>query len=650
MAKTKEQRAAAHQRQLERATRKRQGGKVELVSAQRGSGCTEQREAEVNSMADVVQALLQHKEPLACETVGGREEMLVSLQTCNAEDQSQEMLQLQPYSAKITGRRRSTHGADHTRFIISVTGSDRTSTVERSYLDFEDLRARLQPMMHELPAMPPNTLQHVCIEGRYVEMREEGLQQLLAAMLRIDRTLRFLELRSFLLSDSSEIQETGHTEAVESQHVDVLESVHESIRLLSIEPFDTTEMKADVFSDCQLTREGSPRTVESICDEDEEVIGEEDHETSILYEEPCNAAVTEPAEKAEEFVDRYFVDNGELQATTDGLGYRHSKNFTDKVRPEECADWGSYVNGIEEGAEWLRVPSRNLFLPIFANGKRVLSKCAGDVVGFERANSHDDATVGTKDEDSNLSEGLCNVAATGSVEEGEVSAETETLELNVQSQEEDEKAGLLHGMVVEKLDTNDLASALEAHEEAFDTAVSLKLQTARMTRSVGGNQQTAAWLQQLGKIKLQINDVHGAIESFSNAQAIYRRCGKLQTLDGANLLRDLGAAKLQSGDANGALKACEGICEYAGSLQTPAAVQLIHDLGRLWHLLAPSSIFAAACAFLEDVNQEELDKSANRGSQSVVVEEAKHVGPLCTAFLKFGRSLLCLCSHTKTHK
>lgn len=267
----------------------------------------------------------------------------------------------------------------------------------------------------------------------------------------------------------------------------------------------------------------------------------------------------------------------------------------------------------------------------------------------ERPVSHDVTIVGNRIEVSDLSVRPCKVAVTESLEEGAVPAEVETVGLNFQSQEEEARASVPQGTALAIPDSDDLASALEAYEEAFHTAVSLKLQLTRMAHPAGVNKQTAVWWHQLGKVKLQTNDVNGAIDSLSNAEAIYRHCDWMQTLDGANLLQDLGAAKLQIGDDDGVLKVCEAIYEYAGSLQSSAAKQFLNDCSKLWHLLAPSSIFAAACALMDAVNQEELEKRAMRRSPSMEVAEATRRSPMCTAFLKFGRSLLCLCSPARTN-
>mmetsp|Transcript_73076 Transcript_73076/g.133780 ORF Transcript_73076/g.133780 Transcript_73076/m.133780 type:complete len:788 (+) Transcript_73076:139-2502(+) len=75
----------------------------------------------------------------------------------------------------------------------------------------------------------------------------------------------------------------------------------------------------------------------------------------------------------------YIVDNSELKAQTDGLAYRIRKEWDAKVDPhtsKELAIWYSYVDGVEEDDEWLRVPGadRTLFLPLFVRGIRVIRR------------------------------------------------------------------------------------------------------------------------------------------------------------------------------------------------------------------------------------------------------------------------------------
>mmetsp|Transcript_7988 Transcript_7988/g.15097 ORF Transcript_7988/g.15097 Transcript_7988/m.15097 type:complete len:622 (+) Transcript_7988:82-1947(+) len=621
MAKTKEQRAAAHQRQLERASRKRQA-------------CTQQRKVvaelavEESGKADSVQFLLQNTEQVSCQITGG---MQVGCQSLSDEDQFVKSAHLKPYSAQITGRRRSTHGSHHTRFIIAVTGSDGTSTVERSYSDFEVLFAQLHPVMPELPAMPPNTLQHVCIAGRYVETREEGLQMLLAAMLQADSTLRLAELRSFLLADAPEVRGIGRElETGLCQSGDALKNEHESMVLL---PTDAAGMKADVLeviSDTEVTTDGAPMSSESLCDEDDEVYS--------LCEEPAQPETLDLS-----------VQNtmGEISAFEGAGVERHDKDEEITSLSEEPCN-AAVAESVTDGDD-----TGNLDLS-FQNQEKDISMLQG--TGAEddsnAAPMHSEEVGDESHEVGSPFEEPCHAATPESVQEGTVSSEMDTLELSFQSQEE--KVTLLEGTAVDKPvdkpDSNHLASALMAYEDAFEVAMNLKLQVTKMTHPVGGNEQTAVWLHKLGNVKLQTNDVTGAIQSFAEAEAIYKRLGKLQTLPGARLLQDLGAAKMQGGDTTGALKACEGICKYAASLQTPAATQFLHNVEKLWHLLAPASIFAAACAFLDDVNDGELVKLVKPGMKSTAIKEAKCGGVLCSAFLKFGRSLLFLCSRSQNRQ
>ena len=55
---------------------------------------------------------------------------------------------------------------------------------------------------------------------------------------------------------------------------------------------------------------------------------------------------------------RWRVDNTELNARTEGLDYRQSKRFDDKlVHP--LAKWGSIVDGIDTGDGWLQTQVRS---------------------------------------------------------------------------------------------------------------------------------------------------------------------------------------------------------------------------------------------------------------------------------------------------
>lgn len=64
----------------------------------------------------------------------------------------------------------------------------------------------------------------------------------------------------------------------------------------------------------------------------------------------------------------YVVDNSELQAKTDGLGYRSYKSIDDHSRAG--APWGTSVVGTDEGDGWVRVGE--YYLPMVMNGARVL--------------------------------------------------------------------------------------------------------------------------------------------------------------------------------------------------------------------------------------------------------------------------------------
>lgn len=74
-------------------------------------------------------------------------------------------------------------------------------------------------------------------------------------------------------------------------------------------------------------------------------------------------------------METFLADNSQLRADTAGLGFRQSKNYSDKaVSPTgqpECLEWGKVIQGVDEGDGWVRVaPSR--FLPMMLSGKSVL--------------------------------------------------------------------------------------------------------------------------------------------------------------------------------------------------------------------------------------------------------------------------------------
>jgi len=81
---------------------------------------------------------------------------------------------------------------------------------------------------------------------------------------------------------------------------------------------------------------------------------------------PTPAGVPLPDEK------EYVVENTRLQAASEGMAYRSSKNWED--RADAQVNWGETVKGRDEGDGWLKVrhPSGILFLPFKAQGKLVV--------------------------------------------------------------------------------------------------------------------------------------------------------------------------------------------------------------------------------------------------------------------------------------
>jgi hypothetical protein len=131
----------------------------------------------------------------------------------------------------------------------------------------------------------------------------------------------------------------------------------------------------------------------------------------------------------------------------------------------------------------------------------------------------------------------------------------------------------------------------------------------------------AATVHEMGKAKLQMRDLKGAIQRFVEAEAIHRQMGTLKTLAGAHLFLDLSVARLVDGDVDAALDACEGICEYAGLLRTPAAITFLHQVAELpcqcGALNGVRRILVASVAFMEDVHKSEIDAFVNRWSESL---------------------------------
>lgn len=70
---------------------------------------------------------------------------------------------------------------------------------------------------------------------------------------------------------------------------------------------------------------------------------------------------------------RFLVDNRFLQATTQGILFRHSKSEADKVRADgsPLAKWDETVEGVDEGDGWLKVGA--FYLPMKLEGVQVLT-------------------------------------------------------------------------------------------------------------------------------------------------------------------------------------------------------------------------------------------------------------------------------------
>jgi len=70
---------------------------------------------------------------------------------------------------------------------------------------------------------------------------------------------------------------------------------------------------------------------------------------------------------------RYLADNAQLQAETDGIVYRRSKQLDDRDTNATTAHphWGDLVAGADEGDGWLRVADR--YLPMEVDGIKVLA-------------------------------------------------------------------------------------------------------------------------------------------------------------------------------------------------------------------------------------------------------------------------------------
>lgn len=68
-------------------------------------------------------------------------------------------------------------------------------------------------------------------------------------------------------------------------------------------------------------------------------------------------------------IDRFLVDNTMLKARTAGISFRTCKDLS--AKDTECAEWGSVIEGFDEGNGWLRIGSR--FMPMIVQDLPVLT-------------------------------------------------------------------------------------------------------------------------------------------------------------------------------------------------------------------------------------------------------------------------------------
>jgi len=72
----------------------------------------------------------------------------------------------------------------------------------------------------------------------------------------------------------------------------------------------------------------------------------------------------------------YLVDNGQLKATTPGLGFRLSKQLEHRAGDDSSVEWGSTIMGVDMGDGWLQVHCGR-YLPTHLKGVRVLVAADG---------------------------------------------------------------------------------------------------------------------------------------------------------------------------------------------------------------------------------------------------------------------------------
>eukprot|EP00927_Polykrikos_kofoidii_P066413 TRINITY_DN6200_c0_g1_i4.p1 TRINITY_DN6200_c0_g1~~TRINITY_DN6200_c0_g1_i4.p1 ORF type:complete len:431 (-),score=72.93 TRINITY_DN6200_c0_g1_i4:252-1544(-) len=87
-------------------------------------------------------------------------------------------------------------------------------------------------------------------------------------------------------------------------------------------------------------------------------------------------------------VKAFLVECDALRPTTKGLAFRRSKQLRDREEAVSGPDWGTVVDGVDEGDGWLKV--EDFFLPMAMNGLQVISP-QDDLAGA--LGHHQDAAV-----------------------------------------------------------------------------------------------------------------------------------------------------------------------------------------------------------------------------------------------------------------
>eukprot|EP00927_Polykrikos_kofoidii_P066412 TRINITY_DN6200_c0_g1_i3.p1 TRINITY_DN6200_c0_g1~~TRINITY_DN6200_c0_g1_i3.p1 ORF type:complete len:437 (-),score=90.51 TRINITY_DN6200_c0_g1_i3:446-1756(-) len=87
-------------------------------------------------------------------------------------------------------------------------------------------------------------------------------------------------------------------------------------------------------------------------------------------------------------IESFLVECDALRPTTKGLAFRRSKHLRDREEVVPGPDWGTVVDGVDEGDGWLKV--EDFFLPMAMNGLQVISP-QDDLAGA--LGHHQDAAV-----------------------------------------------------------------------------------------------------------------------------------------------------------------------------------------------------------------------------------------------------------------